>query len=240
MTIWYSLILGNRGAGMASSLSRRELIILGCLFLAGTVVAQIPLWITRKVCRWRLAGGDAVGHPRAQLRLQFNLQQMLGATALVSIALAPLPTILPPEHIEPSGFGRELGLEFTLAAISGLLLTTPCVRGAMSRASRLIPAAFIGLLYCGVITALVLGIYAAILGSPFQGEFLGGCLLLYLCNLSQCATVFGTLLLLRALGFQLVRGSPPARFGPRAGTSVVSLRTEEEGTAGNAGPKKNP
>jgi hypothetical protein len=239
MMMWYALILGNRGSGMASSLSRGQLVLLGAFFLAGIAVAQIPLWISRKLFGWRLASGDTVDLPWTQGRLQFNMQPMLVATALVSIAMAPLRTILPPEDVEPSGFGGELCLEFTLAAISGLMLTTPCIRAAMCRASRLIPIGFMGFVYCGVITALVLGMYVAIVGSISLDEYLGRCLLFFMVNVSQCVTVFGTLLLFRALGLRLVRRpSDPMRAS--AAASLVSRLTDVESAETKPGNQGNP
>ena len=106
----------------------------------------------------------------------------------------------------------------------------------MRPARKLIPLSFGWLLYCGVLTAVEFGSLCALLGPADAGVGL----FFYIANVSQCATVFGSLLVLRALGFQLVRGSPTGRSSPSAGTSVVSLCTEGEATKAEALGRENP
>ncbi len=127
--MWYALILGNRMR--LSSFSLDESILCGVFLLAGIVIAQIPLWIAGKVFRWQLISPDAPAGPTTQGRLQFNLQQMLLGTTLFSIALAPLRTILPLDVRGRADFAGGLLGVFAVVTICNLLVTMPCIWGAM-------------------------------------------------------------------------------------------------------------
>ena len=84
--MWHALILGNRMT-WDTFFHLYDAVLLGAFLLAGIVTAQIPLWIARKVFRWQLISRGAPAAPPAHGRLQFNLQQMLLATTLLSVAL---------------------------------------------------------------------------------------------------------------------------------------------------------
>jgi hypothetical protein len=238
--MWYALVLGNRTTYYVR-FSLDEAILLGVFLLAGIVVAQIPLWIAGKVFGWQLITRDAWASPVGQGRLQFNLQHMLLGTALLSIALAPLRKILPLDVRGRSGFDGEMLVVFAVVAICNLLVTIPCIWGAMSRTSRLMLLAVGWIVYCGLLTAIEVGTVAVVLrGPPLAGELLRAALHLYLFNASQCATVFGTLLLLRALGFQLVRRPKAFRTGPPPATPVVSSSIDGESTEVKPVNQENP
>ncbi len=237
--MWYALILGNRMT-WDTFFHLYDAVLLGAFLLAGIVTAQIPLWIARKVFRWQLISRGAPAAPPAHGRLQFNLQQMLLATTLLSVALAPLRTILPPAVGGGVDFHGEMLVLFAAVTVCNFLVTMPCIWGAMRPASKLMRLSIGWLLYCGLLTALEVGTLVALIGTlrPDDHARLG--LFFYLLNVSQCATVFGALLLLRALGFQLVRGFPTNRTSSPAGTSVVSRSTEGEPTAANAATRESP
>ena len=239
--MWYALILGNRVSDETRfALSRAML--LGVFLLAGIVVAQIPLWIARLDFRWRLTHRDASPDPSGRGRLQFNLQQMLLGTTLLSIALAPVRTVLP-LNVGNSTYYRgelsELLVLFAAATVCNLVATMPCIWGAMRAVSKLILLGIGWLLYCGVLTAAEYGTLVAFWGSP-PGVEARTAIFFYLLNVSQCATVFGSLLLLRALGFQLVRTSPPGQPGSPTAISVVSPPTEAESTLVNQATQESP
>jgi hypothetical protein len=200
--MWYAIILGNN-RWCDRSFSLDNAMLSGGFTFAGIVVAQIPLWIARHVFRWQLVTRDAPCGSMACGRLQFNLQQMFLGTTFLSIALAPIRTILPLGARHADHLNREMLVLFVVAAIGNFLVTMPCIWGAMRRVSKPIYLGIVGwLLYCGVLTAVEYGTLVA------YGVQAGLGLLFYLINISQCATVFGAMLLLRSLGFQLLRTSP--------------------------------
>jgi hypothetical protein len=205
--MWYALVMGNRVEEKLGRFSLNDAVLLGVFLLAGIAVAQVPLWIARRVLGWQLVNCGAPVEAPARGRLQFSLQQMLLATMLLSMALAPLRTVLPPGSLSPAPYlRREMIALFTAVAICNLLVTIPCIWGAMQPVSRLLPLTMGWLFYCALLTAVEFGGLVAWLGPPGRREdTLAFGLYFYVLNLSQCATVFGTLLLLRALGFQLVR-----------------------------------
>jgi hypothetical protein len=164
---------------------------------------------------------------------------MLLATALLSIALAPLRTILPPGIPGKPDFDPVTLAIFAAGTICNFLVTMPCIWGAMRPASKLIPLGLGWLLYCGLLTAVEFGALCALLGPPGGGDkTLDVGSFFYILNVSQCATVFGALLVLRMLGFQLVRRSPADRSGSPAAVPVVS--PEGEPAAANSESQESP
>jgi hypothetical protein len=90
----------------------------------------------------------------------------------------------------------------SLLVVVNLLVAVPCIWGAFARVSIIVPLALAWLVYCAIITAIEFGVLVSIFGPgpPEEVPYW-----IYVLNVSQCATVFGTLLILRALGFRLVR-----------------------------------
>jgi hypothetical protein len=204
--MWYAFIVGVRTLHPRFAFSLNDAVLLGMFLLVGIAIAQIPLWIARVVFRWQLIDRNATACPPSHGRLQFSVQQMLVATAILSMALAPLRTILPPGSLGKPFFEAGLFVLFATVAMCNFLATMPCIWGTMCSVSKLIRLGIGWLLYCGLLTAAEFGTLVTLLGPPSssEGPFAVG-LFFYVLNVSQCATVFGSLLLLRALGFQLVR-----------------------------------
>ena len=86
MAMWYGLILGNRPLPQYSRMTRPDAILLIVILLAGVVVLQIPLWIAKKVFRWRLTRRPGDADASLQEDRQFHLQHLLIATVLISVA----------------------------------------------------------------------------------------------------------------------------------------------------------
>ncbi len=70
--------------------------------------------------------------------------------------------------------------------------------------ARLVPLLLGWVVYCAVLTTVEFGSLCAVLGSPGAG-FWEPPLTFYLLNLSQCVAILGTLWILRAIGFRMVR-----------------------------------
>ena len=200
--MWYSLVLGFRAT--SGYLSLEDAVVLAMFLLVGVVSAQIPLWIAGRLFRWRLVSWAGAALEPSQYRLQFQLRHLMLGMLFVSIALAPGRVVLPPGDLTVL---RRLGYEwFALLALlvaCNLLIAVPCIWGAFARVTIIIPLALGWLVYCAVTTAIEFNILVSILGprnTPGEMPYL-----MYVLNASQCATVFGTLLVLRALGFRLLR-----------------------------------
>jgi hypothetical protein len=211
--IWYAMILGNRVQDAWVAFSVDEAILLGLYLLAGLVAAQAPLWIARAISGWHWVDRDSPPLPAADRRLQFNLEHMLLATVFLSIALAPVNLFVPPGALYTLDVGGKDLVSFAVVAVGSLLLAVPSIWGSQRPRSRLVVLVILGPLYCGLITAAEVGTLAAyyyFVQHGSLGKVLDFGTFFYVSNLSQCATVFGTLLLVRAMGFQLVK-SPPRR-----------------------------
>ncbi len=202
---WYGLVLGSRCASPVY-FSFADAALLGICLFVGVASAQVPLWIAGRLFRWRLVSwGGAAGEP-SDGRLQFQLGHMMLGMLFVSIALAPGRVVLPPGDLADVRIDSELPILLPVVVACNLLIAVPCIWGAFRRKEilgRLI-AAWLG--YCLLVTAAELAVLVAFLGPAPTEEVPSQ---LYVFNLAQCATVFGTLLLFRALGFRLVRLPSP-------------------------------
>ncbi len=105
MAMWYSLILGSRldlrwlaalnGPSWRPRMTREDAIFLIAILLAGVAILQIPLWVAKKVFRWRLTRQPGDTEASRQEDRQFNLQHLLIAMFLLAVALSPLRHVLP-------------------------------------------------------------------------------------------------------------------------------------------------
>jgi hypothetical protein len=200
--MWYALVAGNE-VSSPKYFSFGKACMLGTTVLFGLVVTQIPLWAAKHLFRWRLTTGDqAVSWSPA--RLQFQISDLLIATFLLSVTLSPLRTILPPGDMAGFHFDKELFAVLPVVAFCNLVVTVPCVWGGFFTGTRFVALAFGWLVYCGVLTALELGVLCALFGDPHDSRIFW---LIYLVNIAQCITVFGVLRVYRTLGYRLVRAS---------------------------------
>jgi hypothetical protein len=212
MAMWYGLILGSRPLLLSSytDMTRSQAIVLLIVLLGSVAVLQVPLWIGKKVFRWRLTRQPGDTAAALQEDRQFNLQHLLIATVLLAMALSPLREVLPPGIVDFPEMHHTMWVLLAALTLCNLVITLPCIWWAFASKRRLIPLLLGWPFYCAVLTAIEFGCVCAILGRP--GEGYGKIALsFYLINLSQCAAVLGTLWILRAIGFRMVR--MPARRG---------------------------
>ncbi|MCL4203097.1 MAG: hypothetical protein KJ000_11405 [Pirellulaceae bacterium] len=204
--MWYALVVGNRID--SRYFDRSNAILLGLILLFGLLVALIPLGIAARVFRWRLLARTNSKEAAAGIsaRMQFNLRHLLLSMFLLSLAMAPARLVLP----EVGGLAiafhtTELFVVLVGMAVCNVVVTIPCIWGAFAPRNMLPTLAFGWLAYCTVLTGVEIGFFMAI-GDPsnLAEVYFAFCLM----NLMQCATVFGVLLILRALGFRLVRTVP--------------------------------
>ena len=203
---WYGFILGRHGTRFASDcMTRADAILLILILLAGVAILQIPLWIAKKAFRWRLTRRPDDTAASLQEDRQFNLQHLLIAMFLLSIALSPLHQILPPGTVDSLSQHRQMHILFPVLILCNLVIAIPCVWWAFLSTAAFIQLVFGWLLYCAVITAIEFGCLCAILGPPPRQESMEAVFFFYLLNLSQCIAVLATLRIIRALGFRMVR-----------------------------------
>jgi len=203
--MWYGLVLGGRWISEDSPYSHFSLagaVVLAIFLFVGVAAAQIPLWIAGRVFRWRLVSWAGAAREPSQDRLQFQLRHMMLGMLFVSLALAPGRMVLPPGDLADLQLEYQMFVVLAALVACNLLIAVPCIWGAFARTTILIPLAFGWLIYCGVVTVLEFVVLVSIFGPVPRDEMP---MLMYLLNVTQCATVFGTLLLFRALGFRLVR-----------------------------------
>jgi hypothetical protein len=206
LLMWYSLLLGNYVAHGRHPFGRSDALFLGAVLVAGEIATQVPMWIAGSVFGWRLTDREA-DHADVKHRVgQFELKHLLLGMLLFSLAVAPTRVALPPED---GGLFRLFLFEvvavlFILAACN-LVFTVPCVWGAFMRFPEVVFASIGWLMYCAILSAVVVSVTSMLL--KYQGNGLTAVIAgLFAINVSQCVTVFGTLLVFRALGFRLQRG----------------------------------
>jgi len=204
--MWYALILGKRASG---GITFSDAVLLGLLLLAALVVLQVPLWIAKKIFCWRLASRAADPHQIALEDRQFHLQHMLLATLPLAIALVRLPQVLPPRGDDVIHFSAGAFTGLAVILLCNLVVTLPCVWWAFVSRGKAVLLAVGWLFYCAVLTIVEIMTFVALFARP-PGDVLNFIFLYYVLNVSQCAAVFGTLLIFRAIGFRLVR-MPAAR-----------------------------
>jgi hypothetical protein len=207
MAMWYGLMLGMemvfRSHGRVAFMTRSDAIVLLVVLFSGVAILQIPLWIAKKVFRWRLTRRPDDSETSLQEDRQFHLQHLMVATVFVALALSPLHQVLPAEP-GTFRFEGEMLLVLGVAIFCNFVMTIPCVWWAFASTARLIPLLLGWSLYCGVLTLIEFGFFCTVFGLP-HGHSQEIVPVFYVLNLSQCVAVLGTLWILRAIGFRMVR-----------------------------------
>ena len=206
MAMWYGLILGveiaHRSPINYVSMTRSDAILLIIVLLVGVAILQIPLWIAKKVFRWRLTRRPDDTAASLQEDRQFQIQHLLVATVLVALALSPLRRMLPPGTVDSLHLDRELFVLLPAVILCNIVVVLPCIWWAFARsAARPAPSRMGGRLRrphnCRIRISLR-GAWLTCAG------FWEPPLTFYLLNLSQCVAILGTLWILRAIGFRMV------------------------------------
>ncbi len=207
--MWYALVVGNRINSRYFDGS--DAVVLGLILLYGLLVALIPLGIAARVFRWRLVGwsNGKAAEVNSAAKMQFNLRHLLLSMFLLSLAMAPARLVLPEGGGWTIPFDEtELFVLLVGMAVCNVVVTIPCIWGAFVRAGKLPSLAVGWLAYCAVLTGVEIGSFVVILGQGNPNNLAEILFAYYVMNLMQCATVFGVLLIFRALGFRLVRTVP--------------------------------
>ncbi len=205
MLMWYALMLGNRAT---SSMSLSDAMLLGTILLGGVLAAQVPLWIAKKAFRWRLIHESRQVAQSCHDDRQFEIRHLLLGTALLAVALSPLRLVLPPGAFNGIPVEGESLIAIATVTMGNLIMTVPCVWGALFASSSVVRLFLVWLVYCAVVTLGEFTAMAVLVRLPTGMSWADirlVVLIYYTVNVTQCAVVFGTLRVYRALGFRLVR-----------------------------------
>jgi hypothetical protein len=206
MAMWYGLILGSRPFLLlpGTDMTRAEAIVLLIVLLGSVALLQVPLWIAKIAFRWRITRQPGDIETSLQEDRQFHLQHLLVAMFFLAIALSPLHQVLPPGNVDSLGINHVWWTLLTAMVLCNLVVALPCLWWAFASKAKLIRLVVGWAIYCAVLTAIEFGSLCAILGRPGP-SYADVAFHFYLINLSQCAAVLGTLWILRAIGFRMVR-----------------------------------
>ncbi len=197
--MWYALVLGLRRWGRVEL---DDAVLLGVVLLGAAVVLQIPLWIASRSSGWRLTAAHLQGMPAKGEQLQFELRHMLIGMAILSAALAPARTVLPPgslENLVESGWSWA---PVTVGLVVNLAVVVPCIWLAFLRPKIAGQVALGWLAYVAAVTGLEVLVFIAVWRAPVEARLF---MMYFILNVLQCATVIGVLLVLRLLGWRLER-----------------------------------
>ncbi len=210
--VWCALIVGGNLPpsdtqlvyfGATPQFPINEAVTVGVALIIGLIVTTVPmLWIVGKSFRVRLLPpcGDADSRGR-----QYSIAEVLLGIFLVSIALAIGRVVLPPGDFSGFAFDREVMVILIAISIVNLLVVTPCVLAASLKPHALVVSILVWPIYCIVVSGIESAIVSAFL--PPGDEHLA--LILGIFNLAQCVSVVTSLLLIRGIGFRLIRLADP-------------------------------
>lgn len=218
MAMWYALVLGRPvSRSLYGDLTREDAITLVIVLFVGVVALQIPLWVAKKLFRWRLIRSlDAAETWRNEDR-QFHVRHMLIATFFVAAALSPMRQVLPVENRTYLHHDSAMYVTVPVAILCNFLATIPCIWWAFASARSLARVILGWLVYTVVLTAIEFSVFYAAFGAPPDEKRVEAFATVYTVNVSQCAAVIVTLLILRSIGFRLVRMPRPGAKGLQSG-----------------------
>jgi hypothetical protein len=222
MAMWYCLALGMQVPEHAhhTALGREDVIFLSVLLLVAVAVLRISLWIVKKVLRWRLTRRLDRRDALLQDDRQFHVRDLLFAMFVVSLVLSPLRQVLHEwPWFQAVALKRDVCLGLPIVLPCNLCITLASIWWIFASTRARLRIAVGLLVLCIALTAIEFGAFRGILGLPVQATepvFIAGLpppppsqieqvCILFLLNLAQCAAVLGSMLVLRALGFRLVR-----------------------------------
>jgi hypothetical protein len=206
--MWYALVLGQSyqldesGWVLSQALSRQNAVVLGLMILFGTLSIQVPLWIANYGFGWRLVTDE--GESDKLSERQFRVSHLLTAMFLLSVVLGLSRVVLPAGRVENMGDGFWVFFSLLLPVVAScnLLVTSPCIWTAFAPWNRIGIWIVAWVTFAILLTFVEVGVLVAMFGGFHEPELL---LMMCVLNLTQCFTVWGTLLPLRLVGFRLVR-----------------------------------
>jgi len=196
---WYAVLLSGM-LGVAT-FSADESIALGLVVFGGFVLFQSPLWLVRRSFRWRIEPDEAGPHPDGFKETQFGLRHMLFWTAGIAVLLGLGRLILSGDELR--NFDEIIvftaiatPIVCALAAAMGL----PGSWAALANTPRR-PGWLMWLIaYCVALSLaerIVLGLF-------FPVDLTD----VFCFNAGQLVIITGTLLLVRRIGYRLIRSGP--------------------------------
>jgi hypothetical protein len=222
--MWFALALGNRVRGVweaHNDYDRGDALALGGLILLGVMATLVPLWLSRWWFRWRLTASPS---PIATVQ-QFNLRELLLATALACAALALVQAILPSGTARPT-LDAKVWIAAPIAMAANLLVTLPTIWMAFARPALAALLLVVVLpLYVLLVSLSEIAVVEFALGGG--GGLRGDALwCLAVLNAGQCFVVVGTLAFLRWVGFRLAREAISLNVPSAAGSACAESQRD--------------
>jgi hypothetical protein len=201
--MWYSYTVGycwwNGWFGLRGPmLSLQYALVLGLAQSIGFLEAQIPLWIGGQLFGWRLVNSSSAASPS---RGQFNLRHLLWAMVVTALIIVPGRFIVPPEGRQTLVFDGEMVFVLSVLGIANVFIMIPAIWLAFSKKWPEIIRWFAGIGCCAIMSLVEYRAFVLVRPAPEPFYYY---LLLGLMNVIVFAIVYGTLRLLRAIGFQLI------------------------------------
>jgi len=217
----FNLLLGFRmsdGGQPSISDFRRVFGVLPLVFL----VAQSPLWIMRAAFGWRIIRTEMEPFELSGRNRQFGIRELLIVTAVVAIALAVARWALPGDGVRTQWTGLIWPLVVTF--FWSLFIAPPCV-WFMFRTTDLLAVGVMVSLHASFVILSASGIAMMASGGPWGGELLLpiGCF-----HAGVFAVLWGSLAVLRRLGFSLLVGNRPLDMS-KSSPVEHSAQTGDEG-----------
>ena len=203
--MWYPMAWGMHRESVAPSAIAQ----LGAILVAGHWIAQLPLWLGSKLFGLRLASPRQTAHDLQQVDRQFRIRHMLLGTFLLAAALG-LAKRLPfgrPIRLPDLMLEEELLAILVSVVVCNLILIVPTIWATFQELRKLPQRTVAGTGLAALITLLQFLVLCALLGDPGPDAptiFW----VLFLVNLWQCIAVAIAMLMLRELGFRLLRVAP--------------------------------
>ncbi|HTN77278.1 MAG TPA: hypothetical protein VL096_18595 [Pirellulaceae bacterium] len=207
--MWYALIVGNLIQGSISGNDRETAVTLGIVLLAGWLVAQTPLWLARRIFRWRLQLPQTQDGQGSEG--QFHLRQVMIGSALLCVGLGLSNSVLPAGQVTGFDLPMELWIGLPIISLANLLVVLPCIWLAFApNAPAFVASIVVLLIYSLLVTAGELAMLALFLPG-IHGDLYAR---LVLFNLTQCVAVLATLGVLRSVGYRLERNGANSNTVP--------------------------
>jgi hypothetical protein len=219
LAMWYLLVFGRRQADRMP-MRPEEVFTLGVALLLGVTVLQIPLWIAKRVFRFRMFVSDDAPLSVERGPVQFQLKHLLIGTFIFAVALSPIRLILPKESAGNLFHDQELLVLVPAAVVVNLVATLPCLWGGFLPGDRAWRLGLAWLGYGFLVTVIEFAVVCAILGAPGGENVL---LKIYLLNFTQGTVVFVVMRIYRTLGFRMQRVPAVAMQGEMTRASPANL-----------------
>lgn len=201
VVMWAILCVDFFNEGVSTDALYQSGVILVCAQLA----AQTPLWIGAKLGGWRLASRSQRKRGIEVAEAQFSIGHMLSGTLLLALALGLIRWTIAGRPAAWSNIVVDPHILVILvgATVTNLIIVVPAIWLAFVPTHQLWPTLMRWTLFVFLVSLAEVAILSTILWTPSSWLATGGATAMI--NLSQTGLVVTVLLVLRGMGYRLVR-----------------------------------